>query len=89
MILGLRVRHHTLMVPKYQMSGGVSTAAAIPLQGFPVDGVRWWYVGPDVLEDVTISTRNDGGHNGHSETGEYAIRWGHKSTFGCRLSACV
>jgi hypothetical protein len=49
------------MVPENQMSGGVSTAAAIPLQGFlPVDGVGWWYVGPNVLEDVTISFK--GGH---------------------------
>jgi hypothetical protein len=40
------------------MSGGVSTAAAIPLQGFlPEDGVGWWYVGPDALEDVIISSK--------------------------------
>ena len=40
----------SLMVPENLMPGGVSTAAAIPLQGFlPVDGVEWWYVGPDVL----------------------------------------
>jgi hypothetical protein len=38
------------MVPENLMSGGVSTAAAIPLQGFlPTDGVEWWYVGPEVL----------------------------------------
>jgi hypothetical protein len=37
-------------------------------------------VGPDVLEDVTI--RNGGGHDGHGETGEYAVRRGRKSTFG-------
>jgi hypothetical protein len=44
------------MVPENQMPGGVSTAAIIPLQGFlPVDGVGWWYVGPDVLENVTIN----------------------------------
>jgi hypothetical protein len=87
MILGLRVRHHYLMVPEYQMTGDVSTAAAIPLQS--VDGVGWWYVGPDELEDVTISPRNGGGHNGHGETGEYAVQRGRKSTFGWRLSACV
>jgi hypothetical protein len=34
------------MVPEYQMPSGVFTAAAI---------VGWWYVGPDMLEDVTIS----------------------------------
>jgi hypothetical protein len=46
------------MVPEYQMSGGVFTAATIPLQGFlPVVGVGWWYVGPNVLEDVTISSK--------------------------------
>ena len=39
------------MVPENLMPGCVSTAAAIPLQGFlPVDGVEWWYKGPDVLE---------------------------------------
>jgi hypothetical protein len=44
------------MVPENQMPGGVSTAAIIPLQGLlPVDGVGWWYVGLDVLENVTIS----------------------------------
>jgi hypothetical protein len=37
MILGLRVRHHSLMVPEYQMPGGASTAAAIPL----LDGGTW------------------------------------------------
>jgi hypothetical protein len=48
----------SLMVPEYQMPGSVSTAAAIPLQVFlPVDGVGWWYVGPNVLEDVTISSK--------------------------------
>jgi hypothetical protein len=32
------------------MLGGVFTVAAISLQGFlPVNGVEWWYVGPDVL----------------------------------------
>jgi hypothetical protein len=46
------------MVPEYQMTGGVSTVAAILLQGFlPMDGVGWWYVGSDVLEDVTISSK--------------------------------
>jgi hypothetical protein len=89
MILGLRVHHHSLMVPEYQMSGGVSTAAAIPLQGFLVDGVGWWYVGLDVLEDVTISPRNGGGHNGHGDTGEYAVRRGRKLTLGWHFSACV
>jgi hypothetical protein len=44
------------MMPENQISGGVSTVAAIPLHGFlPVDGVGWWYVGSDVPEDVTIS----------------------------------
>jgi hypothetical protein len=39
-----------LMVLENLMPGGVSTSAAIPLQGFlPMDGVEWWYVGPDVL----------------------------------------
>jgi hypothetical protein len=48
----------SLMVPEYQMSGGVSTAAAVPLHGFlPVDGVGWWCVGPDVLEDVIIISK--------------------------------
>jgi hypothetical protein len=38
------------MVPENLMLGGVSIAAAIPLQGFlPVDGIQWWYVGLDVL----------------------------------------
>jgi hypothetical protein len=38
------------MMPENLMSGGVSTDAAISLHGFlPVDGVEWWYVGPDVL----------------------------------------
>jgi hypothetical protein len=37
------------MVPENLMSGGVSTAATIPLHGFLLkDGVEWWYVGPDV-----------------------------------------
>ena len=53
----------SLIVPENLMSGGVSTAAAIPLQGFlSVDGVEWWYVGPDVLQvspsvsrEVTVS----------------------------------
>jgi hypothetical protein len=46
------------MVPEYQMPGGVSTAATVPLHGFlPVDGVGWWYVGPDVLEDVIIISK--------------------------------
>jgi hypothetical protein len=46
------------MVPEKQMTGGVSTAAAIPLHGFlPMDGVGWWHMGPDVLEDVTISSK--------------------------------
>jgi hypothetical protein len=31
----------SLMVPEYQMSGGVG----------------WWYVGPDVLEDVIIISK--------------------------------
>jgi hypothetical protein len=128
----------SLMVPEYQMSGGVFTAATIPLQGFlpvvgvgwwyvgpnvledvtisskggrrvrwsyacvsvttswwcqnikcrvvfpplppfpsnSVNGIGWWYVGPDVLEDVTISPMNGGGHNGHGETGKYAVRRG-------------
>ena len=40
----------SLMVPKNLMPGGVSTVAAIPLQGFvPVDGVEWWFVGLEVL----------------------------------------
>ena len=40
----------SLMVLENLMPGGVSTAAAIPLQGFlPVDGVEWWYVCPKVL----------------------------------------
>jgi hypothetical protein len=44
------------MVSEKQTPGGVSTVAAIPVQGFlPVDGVGWWYVDPDVLEDVTMS----------------------------------
>jgi hypothetical protein len=44
MILGLHVRHHSLMVPEYQMPGGVSTAATILLQGSPwttLDGGMW------------------------------------------------
>jgi hypothetical protein len=48
MILGLRVHHHSLMVPEYQMPGGVSTAAAIPL----LDGGTWarmcWRMSPSV-----------------------------------------
>jgi hypothetical protein len=37
-------------VPENLMSGGVSTIASIPLQGFlPMDGVEWWYVGLEVL----------------------------------------
>jgi hypothetical protein len=76
------------MVPEYQMSGDASTAAAIPLEGFlPVDGVGWWHVGPDASEDVTISSWNGGGHNGHGESGEHAVRRGHKSTPGWRLPA--
>jgi hypothetical protein len=46
------------MVPENLMPGGVSTAAAIPLQGFlPVDGVEWWYVGPDVLCVSPLTSR--------------------------------
>jgi hypothetical protein len=48
----------------------------------PVDDIGWWYVGLDVLEDVTISPRSGGGHNDHGETGEYVVRRGSKSTFG-------
>jgi hypothetical protein len=88
MILGLSARHHSLMVLEYQMLGDASTAAVIPLQGFlPVDGVGWWHVGSNALEDVTISSWNGGGHNGHGESGEYAVRRGYKSTPGWRLPA--
>jgi environmental stress-induced protein Ves len=38
---------------------------------------------------MSPSARNGGGHNGHGETGEYAVRRGCKSTFGWRLSVCV
>jgi len=45
-----------LMVPVNHMPGGVSTASAIPLQGFlPLDGVGWWYVEPGGAVGVTIS----------------------------------
>jgi hypothetical protein len=38
------------MVLENQMSDGVSTAAIIPFHIFlPVDGVEWWYLGPEVL----------------------------------------
>jgi hypothetical protein len=44
------------MVPKYQMTGGVSTAAAIPPPRFSPLGRHWMVVrGLDVLEDVTIN----------------------------------
>lgn len=50
-VASLLRRRSPLVVPEYQMLGGVSTAAAIPLQGIlPMDGVGWWYVGLDVLE---------------------------------------
>jgi len=45
-----------LMVPVNHMPGGVSTASAIPLQGFlPFDGVGWWYVELGGAVSVTIS----------------------------------
>jgi hypothetical protein len=50
-----------------------------------LDGGTWvwmcWRMSPSV--------RNGGGHNGHSETDEYVVRWGRKSTLGWCLSACV
>jgi hypothetical protein len=40
----------SLMVLENLMSGAVFTVTAIPLQGFlPVNGVEWWYVGPEVM----------------------------------------
>jgi hypothetical protein len=49
------------MVKENQMSGGVSTASAIPLQGFlPLDGVGLWYVEPGCAGGVSISFK--GGH---------------------------
>jgi len=50
-----------LVVPVNHMPGGVSTASAIPLQGFhPFDGVGWWYVELGGAVSVTISFK--GGH---------------------------
>ena len=31
--------------------------AGLPSTILPVDGVGWWYVGPDALEDVIISSK--------------------------------
>lgn len=41
----------SLMVSEYQMPG---VPPLPPFPSNPVDGVGWWYVDPDVLEDVTI-----------------------------------
>jgi hypothetical protein len=64
------------------MSGDLGLACPSPLL------VLISLVGPQ-MEGGGIATRSGAGHNGHGETGEYAVRRWRKSTIGWCLSACV
>jgi len=67
------------------VSGDLELACPSPLlvphsTGWSSDGGR---------QRSGVATRSGAGHNGHGETGKYAVRWWRKSTIGWRLAACV